>query len=239
MTLSCEGVTKSFGAQKVLEDVRLDVDGGDFLAILGRSGCGKTTLLRLLGGFLSPDAGEILLDGRRVTGPGKDAWMVFQDFRQLFPWITLSGNILFALKKARPELNKGEARARALFCLGEMGLKDAAGKYPRQLSGGMAQRGAFARAMAVSPKVLLLDEPFSSLDVHSRKNAQNALLKLRDLTGAAVIFVTHDIGEAVALAPRVALMTPERRGIREMIENQTPEAAAARARFLMDYTNSQ
>jgi ABC-type nitrate/sulfonate/bicarbonate transport system ATPase subunit len=233
MTLSCKGVSKSFGAQKVLEDVNLNVNGGEILAILGRSGCGKTTLLRLLGGFLSPDAGEILLGGMRVTGPDKDAWMVFQDFRQLFAWMTLSGNILFALKKARPELSKGEARARALHCLDEMGLRDAAGKYPRLLSGGMAQRGAFARAMAVSPKVLLLDEPFSSLDVHSRKNAQNALLKLRDLTGAAVIFVTHDIGEAVALAPRVALMTPERRGIREVIGN-TNQEAAARARLLMD-----
>lgn len=234
MTLSCRGLSKSFGEQRVLENVSLSVDGGDFLAVLGRSGCGKTTLLRLLGGFLKPDSGDILLDGTPVTAPGINAWMVFQDFKQLFPWLTLSRNILFALKRARPEMGKKEARALAQRCLEEMDLRDAADKYPRALSGGMAQRGAFARAMALAPKVLLLDEPFSSLDVHSRENARNALLKLRDLTGAAVVFVTHDIGEAAALARRVAVMTPESRGIRAMIENTSPAAAAARSRQIMD-----
>jgi NitT/TauT family transport system ATP-binding protein len=234
MTLSCRNLSKAFGTQRVLEDVSLSVDGGDFLAVLGRSGCGKTTLLRLLGGFIAPDSGEISLDGAPVTAPNRDAWMVFQDFKQLFPWLTLSRNILFALRRARPEMDKKAARALALRCLDEMGLKDAADKYPRELSGGMAQRGAFARAMALSPKVLLLDEPFSSLDIYSRENARNALLKLRDLTGAAVVFVTHDIAEAATLAPRIAVMTPESRGIRELIENTSPEAAVSRARKLMD-----
>ncbi len=234
MILSCRGLSKSFGTQSVLENVNLSVKDGDFLAVLGRSGCGKTTLLQLLGGFVKPDAGEVLLDARPLTAPGKDAWMVFQDFRQLFPWLTLSRNILYALKKARPGLDPKEARALALRCLDEMGLRDAADKYPRQLSGGMAQRGAFARAMAIAPKVLLLDEPFSSLDVYSRKHARDALVKLRDATGAAVVFVTHDVSEAVALAPRIALMTQKSRGIRAMIENEGGHTAATLADLLME-----
>lgn len=233
MMLACRGLNKAFDGQCVLEDVNLAVDRGDFLAVLGRSGCGKTTLLRMLGGFLTPDSGEIWLNGRRVIKPDKDRWMVFQGFRQLFPWLTLRQNILYSLKKARPTLSKGEARELALQSLVEMDLLDAAEKYPHQLSGGMAQRGAFARAMALAPKVLLLDEPFSSLDVYSRENARNALLKLKKVTGAAVVFVTHDIGEAVAIAPRIAVMSPECRGIGEWIDNANTDGATARARRLM------
>ncbi|HML45563.1 MAG TPA: ABC transporter ATP-binding protein [Clostridia bacterium] len=234
MTLWCKNLSKSFDGQAVLENVNLSVGEGEFLAVLGRSGCGKTTLLRLLGGFLAPDSGEVRLGERRVTGPGKDAWMVFQDFRQLFPWMTLAGNLLFALKRARPELSKAEARALARRCLDQMELLDAGDKYPRELSGGMAQRGAFARALALSPKVLLLDEPFSSLDIRSRENAANALLKLQDLTGAAAVFVTHDIAEASALAPRIAVMTPESRGIQEILQNNGPDTVPALSRLLMD-----
>lgn len=233
MTLACKNLSKSFDGRAVLENVNLSVAEGEFLAVLGRSGCGKTTLLRLLGCFLPPDSGEVFLDGRRVTGPGKDVWMVFQDFRQLFPWMTLERNIVFAIKRAQPELSKGEARALAQKALGQMGLSDAGDRYPRALSGGMAQRGAFARALALSPKVLLLDEPFSSLDVSSRENARAALLKLRDLTGAAAVFVTHDIAEAAALAPRIALMTPECRGIQEMIENNGPDVVPLLSKRLM------
>ncbi len=234
MTLAAQGLCKSFGEQCVLRDVSLTVESGGFLAILGRSGCGKTTLLRLLGGFLPPDSGRVLLDGKPVTAPGKDLLMVFQGFDQLFPWQTLLQNLVFALAKTRPELSKKEARELASRCLGEMGLKSAQDKYPHQLSGGMKQRGVLARAMALAPKVLLMDEPFSSLDVSLRESAHESLLTLRRLTGAAVVFVTHDIGEALHLAPEIALMKPESFGIFKIVKNTGPGLGEELARELKD-----
>lgn len=234
MTLAAQHLCKSFGEQCVLRDVSLTVDSGGFLAILGRSGCGKTTLLRLLGGFLPPDSGRVLLDGKPVTAPGKDLLTVFQGFDQLFPWQTLLQNLIFALTKTRPALSKKEARELASQCLGEMDLISAQDKYPHQLSGGMKQRGVLARAMALAPKVLLMDEPFSSLDVSLRENAHESLLTLRRLTGAAVIFVTHDIGEALHLAPEIALMKPESHGIFEIIKNTGTGLGEELARELRD-----
>lgn len=202
--------------------------------IAGRSGCGKTTLLRILAGFLPPDQGRITLDGEPSPRPDQDKLMVFQSFDQLFPWFTLRGNIQYALKKARPALKKHETRELAIGCLHEMGLQDAQEKYPYQLSGGMKQRGALARAMALSPKVLLLDEPFSSLDVHSRENAHQSLQTLKEATGAAVVLVTHDLQDAAALATRIAVLQAETHGIVAEMDNDSPDVTLRLRELLTD-----
>ena len=225
MMLEAEGLGKAFDGQTVLNGVNLRVRSGETLAVVGRSGCGKTTLLRLLAGFIQPDAGRVLLDGQAVTAPDSDRLMVFQSFDQLFPWYTLEQNVRFALAKTRPTLGKKEARAVAAQCLAEMGLFEAAQKYPYQLSGGMKQRGAMARAMAISPKALLLDEPFSSLDVVSREAARQALGTLRAATGAAVVLVTHDLREAASLATHIALMKAESKGIFRTMANEGERVA--------------
>ena len=220
MKLTADRLSKSFGGQTILREVSFSVHSDETLAIVGRSGCGKSTLLRMLAGFLQPDSGSVLLDGQVSDAPNKDKMMVFQSFDQLFPWFSLRGNIQYALKKTRPVLGKDEAHALAMRCLAEMGLKGAEEKYPYQLSGGMKQRGALARAMALSPKALLLDEPFSSLDVHSRERAQKSLQTLKEATGAAVVLVTHDLQEAAALATRIALMKAEAHGIISEMDNR-------------------
>lgn len=220
MTLTADGLCKAYGAQQVLQNVSFTVRSGETLAIVGRSGCGKTTLLMLLAGLLQPDAGAVLLDGQAAGAPGKQRLMVFQSFDQLFPWRTLRGNLRFALRHTRPQLGAKEIRRLADRCLAQMELADAADKYPYQLSGGMKQRGALARAMAFSPAVLLLDEPFSGLDTASRANAYRAFETLKAATGAAVVLVTHDLDEAAALATRVALLSPRSHSIAAMLENR-------------------
>ena len=184
MKLEAIRLSKAFDGQPVLRDVSFSVQSGQTLTLVGRSGCGKTTLLRMLAGFLPPDSGSVMLDGNPSAVPDKDKLMVFQSFDQLFPWFTLRGNIQYALKKTRPVLAADEARELAMQCLSDMGLKGAEEKYPYQLSGGMKQRGAMARAMALSPKALLLDEPFSSLDIQSREGAHASLQTLKQATGA-------------------------------------------------------
>ncbi|NLI22220.1 MAG: ATP-binding cassette domain-containing protein [Clostridiales bacterium] len=234
MILAAEGVNHAYGGQRVLEQVSLVVQSGETLAIVGRSGCGKTTLLRILAGFIKPDGGAVTLDGSPVDAPDKDRWMVFQSFDQLFPWFTLRRNLTFALRKTRPWISGREARVIAGECLAQMGLEDAGDKYPYQLSGGMQQRGALARAMAVAPKALLMDEPFSSLDVLSRESARGALATLAAATGAAVVIVTHDLEEAAALGTRIALMKAETRGIFAMVENQGPDVGERLRRLMGD-----
>ncbi len=229
MRLSADGLCKAYGNQPVLQGVSFSVCSGETLAIVGRSGCGKTTLLLLLAGLITPDGGAVLLDGQPAGSPGKERLMVFQSFDQLFPWRTLRGNLRFALRQTRPQLGAKEARRLADQCLSEMGLSDAADQYPYQLSGGMKQRGALARAMAISPAVLLLDEPFTGLDAVSRANAYRAFATLTAATGAAVVIVTHDLDEAAALADRVALLSPQTHGISALLENRGGMADALRS----------
>lgn len=211
--LEIKNVSKSFLREKesytVLKEISLELKEGDFFVLLGRSGCGKTTLLRCMGGFIPTEQGEILLQGKKVEKPGADRMMVFQDFNQLFPWMTLKKNLTYAIKKANPEKTKEEREKTAMVFLEAAGLKGFENQYPAALSGGMKQRGALARALALNPKLLLMDEPFSSLDYLSRLTARKTVLEMAERTGCTVFMVTHDIEDAIELGTKIGVLDAE------------------------------
>lgn len=204
--ISLKGVSKSFkeGQVLALDDLSLDVRPGEFVSVVGPSGCGKTTLLRLVDGLIAPDRGEVLVKGRppEVTS---DMAMVFQSAR-LLPWRTVAGNIEFVLGLRGHSLKARRSRAEAL--LGVVGLRDFADAYPHELSGGMQQRVGLARALAVEPEVLLMDEPFAALDAMTRETLRSELLRLWERRRMAVVFVTHDIDEAIILSQRIVVLRP-------------------------------
>ena len=209
-TLSIEELSRTFpgvrgGAPtRAIEPTSLRVADRDFLCLLGPSGCGKSTLLRMVAGLDRPTTGRVLLDGEPVAGPGADRGMVFQSYT-LFPWLTVEENIGFGLREqgARAE----ERRRVAAHFIERVGLRGFERHYPRMLSGGMQQRTALARALANDPKVLLLDEPFGALDNKTRALMQELLLSIWEADRKTVLFVTHDIDEAIFMANRVAVMT--------------------------------
>ena len=187
--------------------VSLDVHAGDRFVLLGASGCGKSSLLKALGGFLTPAEGQILLDGQPVHGPGPDRVVVFQEFDQLPPWKTVRENVMFPLL-ASGQLKRAEARARADAMLAKVGLAQFADAHPHQLSGGMKQRVAIARALAMQPRVLLMDEPFAALDALTRRRMQEELLALWEELRFTLVFVTHSIEEALVVGNRIAILSP-------------------------------
>ena len=187
-----------------LDQVSLEVANREFVALLGPSGCGKSTLLYLIGGFLPVETGAITVDGKKVTGPGPDRGIVFQHFA-LFPWKTVRGNILYGLE--RQGMPKEQREKRAMEYIELVGLSGFEDSYPSQLSGGMKQRTAIARTLAFDPNILLMDEPFGALDAQTRGLMQSELLRIWQRTPKTVIFVTHDVQEAVYLADRVAVMS--------------------------------
>jgi NitT/TauT family transport system ATP-binding protein len=216
--ITLDAVQKSFGIGKVgfvaLEKIDLAIADREFVAIVGPSGCGKTTCLRLVAGFEFPSAGSVGVDGRRVTGPGPDRAVVFQQFA-LFPWKTVFANIALGLRNkgvAKDERNKRVAKAIAL-----MNLEGYEAAFPHQLSGGMQQRVAIARAYVLDPDVLLMDEPFGALDAQTRTMMQEELVRIARLNPRTVLFVTHSVEEAVYLADRVAIMTRRPGRIKEVI----------------------
>jgi NitT/TauT family transport system ATP-binding protein len=186
--------------------VSFDVLRSDRFVVLGPSGCGKSTLLKAVGGFVQPVEGEIVLNGARVSGPGPDRVIVFQEFDQLLPWKTVRDNVAFALT-ASGTLGRREALERADHYLAMVGLDRFARHYPHTLSGGMKQRVAIARAMAMEPAILLMDEPFAALDALTRERMQEELLKLWEATRFTMLFVTHSIPEAVRVGNRVLLLS--------------------------------
>jgi NitT/TauT family transport system ATP-binding protein len=200
-----------------LDDVSLDVREREFVALLGPSGCGKSTLLYLIGGFLPVETGRILIDGKPVAGPGPDRGIVFQHFA-LFPWKTVRANILYGLERAGLPRDERERRAQAYIDL--VGLKGFEDSYPSQLSGGMKQRTALARTLAFDPQILLMDEPFGALDAQTRSLMQAELLDIWQRTPKTVIFVTHDVQEAVYLADRVAVMSARPGRIKAIVETR-------------------
>ncbi len=200
-----------------LDQVSLEVANREFVALLGPSGCGKSTLLYLIGGFLPVETGSILVDGKPVAGPGPDRGIVFQHFA-LFPWKTVRGNILYGLE--RQGMAKDEREKRAMDFIELVGLHGFEDSYPSQLSGGMKQRTAIARTLAFDPKILLMDEPFGALDAQTRGLMQIELLRIWQRTPKTVIFVTHDVQEAVYLADRVAVMSARPGRIKTIVDTK-------------------
>jgi NitT/TauT family transport system ATP-binding protein len=200
-----------------LESVSLEVGNREFLALLGPSGCGKSTLLYLIGGFLPVETGRILVEGKPVSAPGPDRGIVFQHFA-LFPWKTVRANILYGLERMKLAREEREQRAQAFIDL--VGLTGFEDSYPSQLSGGMKQRTAIARTLAFDPKILLMDEPFGALDAQTRSLMQAELLGIWQRTPKTVLFVTHDVQEAVYLADRVAVMSARPGRIKAMVDTR-------------------
>ncbi len=189
---------------KAIEDASIDIQDNDFVCIVGPSGCGKSTLLRMLAGLDFPTDGEIIVNDRKVTGPGPDRGMVFQTYT-LFPWMTVEENIKFGLKLKK--MPKDEQQKIADRYLDIIGLKKFAGAYPKELSGGMKQRVAIARALANQPEVLLMDEPFGALDPHTKSMMQLLMREIWETEHPTVVFITHDIDEAVFLANKIYVMS--------------------------------
>lgn len=187
--------------------VSFDVHAADRFVLLGASGCGKSTLLKAIAGFIPPVEGEIRLDGRRISGPGPDRIVVFQEFDQLPPWKTVRDNVAFPLQASR-SASRREAGERALHWLDKVGLARFADAFPHQLSGGMKQRVAIARALAMQPRVLLMDEPFAALDALTRRRMQEELVGLWDEARFSLVFVTHSIEEALVVGNRVGVLSP-------------------------------
>jgi len=206
--IEIDGVTKRFPgrpgpAVTVLDPIVLRIADNAFVSIVGRSGCGKTTLLNILAGLETPSDGEVRIAGIPVRGPGQGQGVVFQQ-HALFPWLTAAGNVAFGCRD--PALSKADRAERAAELLRLVGLEDAAAKYPREMSGGMQQRVAIARALALDPRILLMDEPFGALDELTRIEMQHELLRIWSARRKTVVFVTHSISEALILSDRIIVL---------------------------------
>lgn len=200
-----DSITKSFGSHNVIAPTSITIEEGQFVSILGPSGCGKSTILSMIAGLAFPTTGTVSADGNRITSPGPDRGMVFQH-HALLPWLTAQGNIEFGLRSARPDLSKPQCSEIAEKYLEQVGLKAAANQRPARLSGGMQQRVGIARAFAIDPKILLLDEPFGALDALTRRELQLQLVDIWEASRRTVVMVTHDVDEAILLSDRVLVM---------------------------------
>ena len=195
------------GPTSVVDDVSYAINDREFVSVIGPSGCGKTTMMNIVAGFMQPSSGTVTLDGQTITGPGPDRGVIFQEYG-IFPWLTVKENIAFGLRLAA---NRTEAGAREDICqryMRLMGLADFADAWPRMLSGGMRQRLALARAYAVKPQFLLMDEPFGALDAQTREVMHDLILHVFKLEKATIVFVTHDVEEAIYLGQRIVLLAP-------------------------------
>jgi nitrate/nitrite transport system ATP-binding protein len=205
--LKIEKLSKAFVANKpVFADVSFTLDKGEFVCIIGHSGCGKTTVLNVLAGLDTATSGHVFMDGREVVGPSLERGVVFQG-HALMPWLTVRQNIAFAVKSRQPDWSRAEVMAQVEKYVAMVGLTPAIDKKPSQLSGGMKQRVGIARAFCISPKMLLLDEPFGALDALTRGTIQDQLLQIVRQTQQTVFMITHDVDEAILLADRILLMS--------------------------------
>jgi NitT/TauT family transport system ATP-binding protein len=205
------------GKLRVVDDVTYDINDGDFIAVIGPSGCGKTTMMSMLAGFQKPTTGKVLFDGQPVKGPGPERGVIFQEYG-VFPWLTVKQNIAFGLQLKANHVALSERNQICEHYLALMGLTDFANSYPKHLSGGMRQRLAIARAYAVKPQFLLMDEPFGALDAQTRANMQNLLLNVLATEGKTVMLITHSVEEAIYLASRIVVVTARPARIKEIID---------------------
>ncbi len=244
-----EGVGQVFdtklGKFCALRDINLDILQGEFVSLIGHSGCGKSTLLNLIAGLTRPSSGAMICDGREIAGPGPERAVVFQN-HSLLPWLTCFDNVYLAVESVfGAKESKGKLKQRTTDALALVRLTEAETKFPNEISGGMKQRVGIARALAMQPKILLLDEPFGALDALTRANLQDELMRIASESGATVVMVTHDVDEAVLLSDRVVMLTngpaatigeilsidlPRPRN--RLTLAQVPEFAAARAALL-------
>ena len=200
-----ENVDITIGSYPIVAGIDLSIGAGEFMCLLGPSGCGKSTILNVIAGFVPPSAGRVSVGGRQVKGPGIDRGVVFQSSEALFPWLTVRQNVEYGpCSRGVPKSERSDA---AMHYINLVGLGQAADKYPEELSGGMRQRAQIARILVNEPPVILMDEPFGALDAQTRQVMQSELERIRRATGATILFITHDISEAVLLADRIVTMT--------------------------------
>jgi NitT/TauT family transport system ATP-binding protein len=219
--LSLQGVSRSFGSFAALEDLSLEVERGEFLAIVGPSGCGKSTLLQIIGGLLAPSGGAVRFGGSAVSGPRREMIYVFQQYnRSLFPWRTVRRNVAFGLEDTG--LDRVEIERKCAEYIELVGLKGFAEHYPHQLSGGMQQRVAVARALAFGADVVLMDEPFGSVDAQTRADLQDLVLRLWREYRLTVLFVTHDIDEAIYVSQKVLVLSRAPARVRAVLATDLP-----------------
>jgi NitT/TauT family transport system ATP-binding protein len=229
--IACHRVSRTFRATAgqetvALADVSLEVRPGEFVCLLGPSGCGKTTLLNMIAGFLPPSTGSVRVNGRQVAGPGPDRGVVFQEY-SLFGWLTVRDNVEFGPRMAG--VLRADRRRLGERYLALVGLQDVGDKYPFELSGGMKQRVAIARALVTDPRVLLMDEPFAALDAMTRTVLQTELLAIWETERKTIVFVTHNVGEAIYLADRIVVMSARPGRVQEevAVDLQRPRSRTA------------
>jgi NitT/TauT family transport system ATP-binding protein len=228
VVLSVKDLRKDFGsngsAHTVFDKVSLDIHRREFVTIIGPSGCGKSTFIRIVAGLGDATGGEILLDGKPIHGPGPDRGMVFQGYT-LFPWRTVKQNVMFGLEMGGKGTSGAESEARQWLEM--VGLSKFEDSYPHELSGGMKQRVAIARALANEPRILIMDEPFGALDALTRCKMQSYLLQIWKKVNVTILFITHDLDEAVLLSDRIMVLGVNPGGMREIIENPVPRPRSA------------
>ena len=215
--ITFDHVSVEFGKLKVVDDVSYEIRDGEFVSVIGPSGCGKTTMLNIVAGFMQPARGQVLLDGKPITQPGPDRGVIFQEYG-VFPWLTVRQNIAFGLNLRASRVPPEERAAIVERYMRLMGLADFADAWPKTLSGGMRQRLALARAYAVRPDFLLMDEPFGALDAQTRSAMQDLLLEVLQAEGKTVMLITHSVEEAVYLSNRIVVMAARPTRICEIVE---------------------
>jgi NitT/TauT family transport system ATP-binding protein len=223
--LEIDGLSKTYGtgdtATRAIGNLSFHVDDGEFVCVVGPSGCGKTTLLKCAGGLLKPSSGTVRLRGREVTGPPEEMAIVFQEYsRSLMPWTSVRSNVMLPLRHKR--LSRAERNRLVDDALAAVGLAASGDRYPWQLSGGMQQRVAIARALAYQPQVLLMDEPFASVDAQVRADLEDLVLQVRQEYGVTIVFVTHDIDESVYLSDRIVVLTHAPTEVKEILDVPLP-----------------
>src|SRR3954447_22904403 len=224
--LEISGLGKTYGsgetATHAVGDVSFVVEDGEFVCVVGPSGCGKTTLLKCVSGLLRPTRGDVLLRGKRVSSPPEEMALVFQEYtRSLMPWTSVRNNVLLPLRHKK--LERAERKRLVEEAVEAVGPPRFLARYPWQLSGGMQQRVAIARALAYQPEILLMDEPFASVDAQTRGDLEDLVLRLRERYGVTVLFVTHDIDESVYLADRIVVLTPSPTEVRDVLDVDLPQ----------------